>query len=114
MATKPKTTKTTPDERAPLLRDPSLWSYEQVMEMGLRFFTDKEGFKALPEKEQHRDICAFIWVHHVEIDEDHIEAAVADGTWRDEVRRFHRDPRSIAALPDVEPMLAKMVAMMRR
>jgi hypothetical protein len=102
----------TESSREPLLRIPSLWSYDQVEEMKLKIFTDKEGFKALSKKEQSEDLAAFMWVHHVDHDENAIEAAVADGTWRDEVKRFHRSPDSLACLPEVEPRIQEMMRMM--
>lgn len=110
------TTLTTETEsaRPALLRVPSLWSYDQIEEMKLKIFTDKKGFAALSKKEQSEDLAAFMWVHHVEHDEDVIEAAVASGTWRDAVKRFHRSPRSLACLPEVEPRIQEMMRMMGR
>lgn len=98
--------------RVPQLRIPSLWSQEQIEAMDLTIFRDKKAFNSLPPKEKNFDLAAFMWVHHVDHDEDAIEAAVAGGTWRDEVKRFHRDPRSLAALVDVEPTMEVMMRMM--
>ncbi len=102
----------TASARPALLRIPSLWSYDQIEKMKLKIFTDREGFQALPPSEKNLDLAAFMWVHYVEHDEDAIEAAVEAGTWPAEVKRFHRSPRSLACLPEVEPRIEEMQRMM--
>lgn len=109
--TDPDTTETA-SARPALLRVPSLWSQEQIEAMNLKIFTDKEAFKALPAKEKNQDLAAFMWVHCVDLDEDAIEAAVTAGTWREAVKAFHRSPRSLACLPEVEPRVQEMMRMM--
>lgn len=101
-----------PATRTPQLRIPSMWSQEQVEAMDLTIFRDKEAFKTLPKKEQNFDLAAFMWVHHIDHDEDGIEAAIAAGQWREAVKAFQREPRSLAALVDVEPTMEVMLKMM--
>ena len=97
----------------PLLRSASLWSAEQLEKMGLVLFHDKEAAATLTEKEKNAEIEAFLWVHHVDIDQDHIEGTVDAGTWRDELRRFRRDPRMLWGLAEVVPVMEEMAAMLK-
>jgi len=96
-----------------LLRSASLWAAEMLEKMGLVLFHDKEAAKTLTEKEKNAEIEAFLWVHHIDIDQDHIEACVDAGTWRDELRRFKRDPRMLWGLADVVPVMEEMAAMLK-
>lgn len=100
--------------RPALLRIPSLWSYDQIEKMQLRIFTDREGFNKLPSSEKNFDLAAFMWVHHEDHLEDDVEAAVDSGAWRESVKLFHRSPRSLACLPEVEPRIQEMMRMMGR
>lgn len=102
-----------PDRKETFLRSASLWSAEQLEKMGLVLFHDKAAAERLTEQEKNAEIEAFLWVHHLDIDQDHIEAVVEAGTWRDDVRRFKRDPRMLWGLADVVPVMEEMAGMLK-
>lgn len=99
--------------RKTLLRSASLWSAEQLEKMGLVLFHDKKAAAELTEKEKNAEIEAFLWVHHVDIDQDKIESSIEAGTWRDDLSRFRRDPRMLWGLADVVPVMEEMAKMLK-
>ena len=107
--------KPTPDRPA-LLRGGSLWSLELLEKMGLLMASDKpddqKAFKALSKEEKNREVEALIWVHHVDNDEDEIEAIVEAGEWEAAVKKFRRDPRMLYALSEVEPLMQAVIDML--
>jgi hypothetical protein len=107
------TTAAATETKSPLLRSASLWSAEQLEKMDQKLFHDKEAAATLTEKEKNAEIEAFIWVHHVDIDQDHIEAAVEAGTWREEFRKARRNPRLLWGLAEVVPVMEEMAAMLK-
>ena len=104
---------TTEPTKETFVRSAPLWSAEQLEKMGLVLFTDKKAAAKLTDKERNAEIEAFIWVQHVDIDQDHIEACVEDGTWKEEVRRFKRDPRMLWGLGEVTPIMEEMGTMLK-
>lgn len=107
-----KSTTTEPTEET-FLRSASLWSAEMLEKMGLVLFHDKKAAAKLTGKEKNAEIEAFLWVHHVDIDQDHIEAAVEAGTWRDALKSFRRDPRMLWGLANVVPVMEEMAKMLK-
>ena len=102
-----------PATKETFLRSASLWAAEQLENMGLVLFHDKKAAAKLSEKEKNAQIEAFIWVQHVDIDQDHIEACIESGTWKEEVRRFKRDPRMLWGLGEVVPIMEEMARMLK-
>lgn len=100
------------NESLSTLRAVSLWSVEIIQAMSLSHFLDKTA--ELSEAEIRDQLAALIWLHHPSVSEDQVDAAVENGTWPAEVKRFKRNPDMLAALPEVVPMIERAKAILER
>lgn len=100
------------EKSQPQLRDVSLWSVEMIQVMKLSHFLDKSA--ELTDAEIRNQLAALIWIHHPSVSEDDVDAAVENGTWPADVKRFKRNPAMLAALPEVLPMIEKARAILER
>lgn len=87
------------------LRSVSLWDVEQIEKMKLVLLLDPKKAKKLTEPQKNNQVTALIWLLHVDTDQDEVERFIKAEKWKAEVKKFKRNPASLAALPEVVPAI---------